>query len=73
MFERLGGIWFGLGLIAIWSLICALLAVDLWDPAEAADDRGEAIAQMVGLFFVFMLWLVVVIPTAWGIRRTGLR
>ena len=70
MFERLAGIWFGLGVILVWTLICALLAVDVWDPIEAAQDRGEGMAQLIVLLFVLALWLAVVIPTAWGIRRS---
>ena len=59
MFERLSGIWFGLGVIIVWSMICALLLVNVRD------------GLLLGV--VAVMWLVVVVPTAWGIRRSSLR
>ncbi len=56
LFERIGGIWFGLGLIVVWSIVCLLLV-------PFASD-----AMLVAV--VVALWLVVVIPTAWGVGRS---
>jgi hypothetical protein len=58
MFERLGGVWFGLGVVAIWSLICALLLTFAHN------------ALLVGV--VAGLWLLVIVPTAWGLSRSRL-
>jgi hypothetical protein len=58
MFERLGGIWFGLALLVGWSLVCVGLLHFARDPL------------LIGA--VAALWLVIVIPTLWGLRRSRL-
>jgi hypothetical protein len=58
MYERLGGVWFGLAVLVVWTLVCSLLLTFARD------------ALLTGA--VAALWLVIVIPTLWGLRRSRL-
>ncbi len=59
MLERLGGIWFGLAVLVVWTLVCAVLLSLARDAVSVVAAAG--------------LWLVVVLPTVWGIRPARLR
>ena len=74
MLERLGGVWLGLGVIVGWTLVCAYFVWAAWEPEEIAADGGEALAFAGWMGFVVLVWLAIIIPTIWGIRRsTGQR
>lgn len=54
--------WLLVAIVFGWSAICAFLAVNAYDPVEAADGAGEAAAQAVFIAVMAILWLAVFLP-----------
>ena len=70
MVSKRAAQWLLIATLSVWSAACLGLVVTRYDPAGAAEDGYEALAQMAWFLAVGVVWFVFAGLLVWGLLRT---